>query len=766
MNEYNFLNLSSFEFENFSRDILQEKLDLYFESFTSGQDGGIDLRATVNKDEKIIVQAKRYTKYSDLKSTLKNELKSVKILNPDRYIITTSVGLTPPNKAEILKMFQPYIKSTEDILGQTDLNNLLGLHPKIEEKYYKLWLTSTNILNKLVNSTVYNQSKFELDEIKETLKVYVQNNSFKEALDILKANNYVIISGIPGIGKTTLSRMLVYRLLAKDFDDFVYVSDSINDAYSYYEDGKKQIFFFDDFLGRNFLETGLSMNEDSKLLKFIEKIRKSKNKIFILATREYILNQAKISFESLNNPALELVKCTLDLSKYTKVIKAEILYNHLFFANVPKKHLQNLIKNKSYLKLIEHRSYNPRIIETFVQNQFWHNCEPEEFSKTILSFFDNPESVWLHAFENTISKGSQITLLILSTIGTPVLMEDLRIALNSFIIANVQKYPLKIDSIEFKKIIKELESTFISTKMDSYKKIAIEFQNPSIQDFLINYIKGKNELIEDLINSFSFVSQFFRIFTFDKSKNEFNRRISLNSYLLEKYVDKIISDFNLFKSSYIYRANFENSSRFGWYKTDGFKYSFLIQILEELENSSNQKLYDFVIEEFQQSIEPNFDGYSERKSYIKLLKKLKSEEITISSEKLINDFAKRVKSIESLKDFSSLKELFYNDYEDFVSSPKFVDKIEEVVEYEIETTEVNQYEQLIDELKELENEFDYLLDEEINNLSEKHAELMDEIDRKMEKEDMDYSYEAQEYEEAMEREEQFISNLFDGLAEE
>ena len=50
MNEYNFLNLSSFEFENFSRDILQEKLEVFFESFTSGQDGGIDLRATVTKD--------------------------------------------------------------------------------------------------------------------------------------------------------------------------------------------------------------------------------------------------------------------------------------------------------------------------------------------------------------------------------------------------------------------------------------------------------------------------------------------------------------------------------------------------------------------------------------------------------------------------------------------------------------------------------------------------------------------------------------------
>ncbi|KQR90863.1 hypothetical protein ASG01_14970 [Chryseobacterium sp. Leaf180] len=765
MNDYNFLNLSSFEFENFTRDILQEKLDVFFESFTSGQDGGIDLRAASNTDDNIIVQAKRYSKYSDLISTLKTELINVKKIKPDRYIIATSVGLTPPNKNEIMKMFHPYIISTEDILGKTDLNNLLALYPKVEERYYKLWLSSTNILQKLIHSTVYNQSKFELEEIKETLKIYVQNNSFKEALDILQLNNYVIISGLPGIGKTTLSRMLVYRLLAKEYDEFIYVSDSINDAYSYYEDGKKQIFFFDDFLGRNFLETGLSMNEDSKLIKFIAKIKQAKNKIFILATREYILNQAKNSFESLNNPALELVKCTLDLSTYTKIIKAEILYNHLFFGKVPKSHLKNLIKNKRYLKLIEHKSYNPRIIETFVQNQFWENCEPEDFSKTILSFFDNPTSVWLHAFENTISKGSQITLLILSTIGTPVLLEDLKIAINSFVTSNIKKYPLTIDSIEFKKIIKELESTFISTKMDYYKKIAVEFQNPSIQDFLINYIRGNGELVSDLINSFCYVSQFFRIFTFDTSDNEFNRRIQLDKKLLEEYINKIISDFHLFKSSYIYRANFQNSNNFAWFRNEDFKYSFLIQILEELEKSSNKKLYDFVIGEFLQTIQPQFKGYSERKAYIKLLNKINVEDINISKVDLVNSFASQVKTIDSLKDFFKLKKIFSIEYEDFEANAKFEKMIIDVVKYEITTTEVNQYENLIDELKELKDDFGFNLDNDIDQLSEKHAEFLDEIDEQMEKED-DFSREDVEYEEEMFKEEEYIANLFGGLADE
>lgn len=764
MNEYNFLNLSSFEFENLSRDILQEKMGLYFESFTSGQDGGIDLRASLGEDENIIIQAKRYSGLNNLKTTLKKEVSKVRELNPERYILTTSIGLTPQNKEEIKNLFSPYIKSTEDIIGKDDLNNLLGLYPKIEEKYYKLWLSSTNILNRLVNRIVYNQSKFEFDEIKESLKVYVQNDSFNEAIGILKKNNYVIISGIPGIGKTTLSRMLVYRLLAEDFEDFVYVSDSVNDAYSYYEDGKKQVFFFDDFLGKNFLETGLAVNEDSKLLKFIERIKKSKNKIFILATREYILKQAKNSFELLDDPSLDLAKCTLDLSKYTRKIKALILYNHLFFADVPMAHLKNLIDTKTYLKLVEHKSYNPRIIETFVKSQFWEDTEPEDFSKKLLSFFENPTSVWEHAFENTIYKGSQIVLLVLSTLGTPVLLEDLKIAINAFITANNTKYNLTIDSIEYRRIIKELENTFIKTRMDSYGKIAVEFQNPSIQDFLIKYIDGKNALILDLIKSFSFESQFFRIFTFDTVKNGYNKRITLDETIIDTYIDKIIMDFNLFKSSGITMLNYENSDRFTWYKNSGFTLVFLNQILIEMQSVNNKRLEDFVTEKFENIAEPKLNIYYERRAYLNLLTKIKSEAITKKAKAVIVEFAKQINTIESLKDFSKLKDIFKDEYQDYINTEDFTDKVGETVESEIDNTETSRLEGLIDDLKEIEKEFDFLLDEEINNLSEKHSWY---IAKKEAKTDMsEYADEAREHEEMIEQEDQYISDLFEGLADE
>jgi hypothetical protein len=73
MTEYNFLNLSPFEFEILARDLLQKHFNTQIESFTSGPDGGIDLRCSVNGNT--IIQCKRYKSYSSLKTSLTKEVR-------------------------------------------------------------------------------------------------------------------------------------------------------------------------------------------------------------------------------------------------------------------------------------------------------------------------------------------------------------------------------------------------------------------------------------------------------------------------------------------------------------------------------------------------------------------------------------------------------------------------------------------------------------------------------------------------------------------
>jgi hypothetical protein len=49
MKNYDFLILSTDEFERFSRDLLQKVYRTKIESFTTGRDNGIDLRYTKSK---------------------------------------------------------------------------------------------------------------------------------------------------------------------------------------------------------------------------------------------------------------------------------------------------------------------------------------------------------------------------------------------------------------------------------------------------------------------------------------------------------------------------------------------------------------------------------------------------------------------------------------------------------------------------------------------------------------------------------------------
>lgn len=93
MNNYDFLILSASEFERLTRDLLQKHLGCYIESFTSGRDGGIDLRCAGIKDSSTIIQCKRYKEYSSLKRELAKEVDKVKALSPTQYYISTTVAI-------------------------------------------------------------------------------------------------------------------------------------------------------------------------------------------------------------------------------------------------------------------------------------------------------------------------------------------------------------------------------------------------------------------------------------------------------------------------------------------------------------------------------------------------------------------------------------------------------------------------------------------------------------------------------------------------
>jgi len=333
---YDFSLLNDKDFELLANDILSRKIGVDFQSFKKGIDKGIDLRYASNNDEnEIIVQVKDYfvSGLSKLKSHLKKlELKKVRELNPKRYILVTSVGLNPANKEDIKKMFSPYIQNMNDIIGRDDLTVFLSRHPDIVEKHFKLWLSGTVVLKRILRNGIEGRSEFVEAGILKRIRIFVPNSAHSIAVDLLNKNHFLLITGAPGIGKTTLANMLTYQLLAEGFK-LTFVRN-IFEAEDLILAGKKQVFYFDDFLGSITMDLKSAQNTDAAIVDFIERIKADRNKRLILTCRTILLTQATEESEKIENSKIDLSKHEVTIEDYTNFDKAQILYNHIYFSKL------------------------------------------------------------------------------------------------------------------------------------------------------------------------------------------------------------------------------------------------------------------------------------------------------------------------------------------------------------------------------------------------------------------------------------------------
>ncbi|CAM1343359.1 nSTAND3 domain-containing NTPase [Tenacibaculum amylolyticum] len=740
MPNYNFYDVFSWiDFERFSRDIIQEREGVAFELTKIGKDKGIDFKYKTDKVF-IVGQAKKRKYYKDFIRGLKHEeLKKVKRLKPDRYIITTTLSLSNSQVDEVFKIFDGYIISKQDILGKDELNELLEQkkYNEIERRYTKLWISSSNILQNILDETINRRQKNlvlqELDKIKSVSKFYVQNLSFDEALSVVNNENYVIISGTAGSGKTTLGRMLILFYMKKEYE-LVMVTDNISQAYEARYTDKKQVFFFDDFLGSFQFDDKMVGGRDlDSLNKFIDWVKKSKNKILILTTREYIFRRGQVKFkEQLNNEIFDLKKCIVDVSKYTRYEKAEILFNHLYYSEIDLEEITFFKDKKYYNTIILHSNYSPRLIEDatfkFELNDFTYRHQGS-FYHWFKNYLDDPFSYWEKLFDKQ-SVASQLLLLNLFISCEPLEINLLKLSFDN--VSKVYKKQfdnLKITPNTFKESLKELLDTFINIHEDDYNNTLVSFQNPSVNDFLLKYLRERQDVISFLIEGATFWNQLTFVFTTNfkyKPNNKYANRFgeTIEEINDERYVggekilleynnaeileNKIIKDFDRLKFSNIKEKEFIGGFTF-FSCLETIKISKLIDIAIFFDINKNLELKEFILNKaeniFNNFKEENKRKYVFMKNFPSLIRVIKSfisdpspEEIVkmyrstifysidyyglgilkeIYNEECKEYFEKEIKSIKTDIKKHIIDDLEWHDAEDGYES----DRIQEIIEY-------------------------------------------------------------------------------------
>jgi hypothetical protein len=502
---YDFRSLSPTEFEELVRDVAQEELRLTLESFARGRDGGIDLRYARDKSSTLIVQCKHLadTGFAGLLSQLKNkEAPKVARLAPTRYVLATSVPLTPANKDAIVAAIGPNFLVPADVWGKDDLNNLLGKYSRIETNHHKLWLTSAAVLDQVLHSGIYTGSKATLDRIQQRTRLYVPNRSFADAQIILKEQHVCIVAGLPGIGKTMLAEMLLVEYHVQGNYQVIAVSSDIKDAFEVFNPEQPQIFYYDDFLGQSSLADKLRKNEDDDLLKFIELVSRNKNKRFVLTTREYILAHARSVYEKLDRSNIDLHKLVIDLQAYSRYDRAKILYNHVYFSGLKPEIRRSFLEERRYIKIIDHKNYNPRLIEGITELAGRENRTDSEFGDFVIFTLDHPNELWNHVFNNQISQLARCILLALASLPTETDLDGAIEASRRL----ASELSIHTTPFDFKTQMRILDRTFVKIDTDGHLRL-IAFHNPSIRDFLIDQLESDTEFLKAVLSSASSFEQ-------------------------------------------------------------------------------------------------------------------------------------------------------------------------------------------------------------------------------------------------------------------
>ena len=486
------------------------------------------------------------------------------------------------------------------ILSITIVFTIMVFVLNILEIIYKRKLSTKQILklDEFIDVVQYNKFATPLD-----IKLYGRDNEKKEIIDKLNENNFLLVSGKAGIGK---SKVVIEAIKSykKDFDyEIVCIynrgADLFDDINTFFQGNKKYLIFIDDV---NRVHNAL----DYLIQLYPEKINDNTLKI-IMTVRNYAKDKI---IDTLSNRKLNFSEIIID--------------------KLEKNYIEDIIKkdfkilNPSYIKRIQYLSKgNPRLVVMISKIAYESN------NLASINDISNVYDIYYKSLSNEVKIFEDIELMKVLAIISFYRVVD---KTNEIQVNQIKEFfNINIDLCwEKVKILNQLEI------VDLYEKEVVKVSD----QILSTYLFYKIVFVENILDIDLFITKFFLIQ--NQKLNEVINPI-INSFDFKKITNKLKISFNKLKKEYENDLDKEYKLiKFFWYLDRTSNLVYLKKLIDNLSNEdiekinstkySNDKILELIKvfsndkENYENVIELMFTYYEKNKFISdKLVKILKNE---------------------------------------------------------------------------------------------------------------------------------------------
>ncbi len=334
-----------------------------------------------------------------------------------------------------------------------------------------------------------------------------------------------------------LSEMLALKYAANGYSVRYTTSTDAHDVMSALSPNREvcELVVLDDFLGGNLLEVRES--QVTAVCSLVHHVRNMPGKRVILNSRISILNEARRRDVSQRMSRGFRNVPIVSTNHLTSLEKARIMIALMRREGVSAECIQSLMGQRIdrpwYRHLVEHRNFNPRIIEFASRSRSTYELAPDaQFASLLATLLDNPSQVWESEFER-LTPSDRCLLHTLYTMPRGVCDGERVRAAYERRIAHDPSIDASGDS--FSKSLTRLNDSLVRSAVERDGSISLSAANPSINDYIASELKHGDALCLRTIQGAEYLDQVERVTESNQSPLVCDkvRRMASSGQLLE-----------------------------------------------------------------------------------------------------------------------------------------------------------------------------------------------------------------------------------------